>query len=346
MPAANPYAKSPPGQGSKAIEAMRRVLFLLLKAAVSALLLYLSLRAVHLETVGTRLAGAKASWLAAAAALGVVQLFLLAARWREIANAGTAQLTFGAAVQFSFIGNFFSQVLPSTVGGDAARVFLLARRGGGWAHATYSVLIDRIVGVTVLAAIVIACLPWTLTLVQDQIARGVLLLIGAGAIVGAAGFLALAYLPARIAARIGIVRHLASASRITWTLCRNPVSLLVLFTSLPIHLLTVALALCCAKSIGASVGFEQILFLLPPVLLIATVPISIAGWGVRESSMVVAFGYAGLAQSDGLALSILFGLTSFAVGAIGGVIWIASGLRRLPFAKPADAVPVTEEARS
>ena len=37
-------------------------------------------------------------------------------------------------------------------------------------------------------------------------------------------------------------------------------------------------------------------------------PISIAGWGVRESSMVVAFGYAGLAQSDGLTLSILFGL--------------------------------------
>ena len=87
-----------------------------------------------------------------------------------------------------------------------------------------------------------------------------------------------------------------------------------------------------ARNIAAPVSFAEVLFLLPPVLLIATVPISIAGWGVRESSMIVAFGYAGLAQSDGLTLSILFGLVSFAVGAVGGVVWIASGFRKLPFA--------------
>ena len=312
---------------------MRRVLFLLLKAAVSALLLYLSLRAVHLETVWTRLAGAKAPWLAAAAVLGIVQLFLVAARWREIADAGTAALSFRAAVRFSFIGNFFSQVLPSTVGGDAARIFLLARSGGGWAHATYSVLIDRIVGVTFLAAIVGACLPWSMDIIHDPLARAVLVLIGFGAIAGAAIFLAIGFLPARLAARIGVVRHLASASRMGWTLCRHPASLLVLIaTSLPIHFITVTIVWCCAKSVAAPVSFAEVLFLLPPVLLVATVPISIAGWGVRESSMIVAFGYAGLAQSDGLTLSILYGLLSFAVGAIGGVVWIASGLRRLPFA--------------
>jgi hypothetical protein len=325
---------------------MRRVLFLLLKAAVSALLLYLSLRSVHLESVGARLVSAKVTWLLAAAALMVAQTVLLAVRWREIADAGTARLSFRAALQITFIGSFFSQVLPSTVGGDAARVWLLARRGGGWAPATYSVLIDRVVGVTILAAIVIACLPWTLSLVHDPIARGVLLLIGFGAIAGAAVFLALGLLPAGLAARVGLVRHLASASRMALTLCRCPRSLLVLVaTSLLIQFLTVALVWCCAQSVDAPVGFAPVLFLLLPVLLIATVPISIAGWGVRESSMVMAFGYAGLAQSDGLVLSILFGLVSFAVGAIGGIVWIASGLRRLPFATSDDSVPLVEEAR-
>jgi uncharacterized membrane protein YbhN (UPF0104 family) len=324
---------------------MRRVFFLLLKAAVSALLLYLALRAVHLGSVWARLAGAKAPWLAAAGALGIVQLFLLAARWRQIADAGTAGLSFNAAVRFSFIGSFFSQVLPSTVGGDAARIFLLARSGGGWAHATYSVLIDRIVGVTLLAAIVIACLPWSMGIIHDPLARAVLMSIGFGAVAGAAMFLAIGFLPARLAARIGIVRHLASASRMGWTLCRRPTSLLVLIaTSLPIHFITVAMVWSCAKSVAAPVSFSEVLFLLPPVLLIATVPISIAGWGVRESSMIVAFGYAGLAQSDGLTLSILFGLVSFAVGAIGGGVWVASGFRKLPFA--AVNGPALEEAQS
>ena len=44
--------------------------------------------------------------------------------------------------------------------------------------ATYSVLIDRIVGVFALALIVIACLPWTFELIHDPTARTVLLMIG------------------------------------------------------------------------------------------------------------------------------------------------------------------------
>jgi uncharacterized protein (TIRG00374 family) len=223
---------------------MPRVLALLLKAAVSVLLLYLSLRAVHLGSVAARLASVRPAWLAAAAALMVAQIVLGAVRWREIADAGSARLTLPAALQFTFIGTFFSQVLPSTVGGDAARIWLLARRGGGWAHATYSVLIDRAVGVTALALIVIACLPWTLTMVSDPLARGVLLLIGFGALATAAVFLALHLLPARLAARIGVVRHLAAASRMAWTLCRCPASASVLAaTSLPIHACTVR---CCS----------------------------------------------------------------------------------------------------
>jgi hypothetical protein len=43
--------------------------------------------------------------------------------------------------------------------------------------------------------------------------------------------------------------------------------------------------------------------------------------------MIMAFGYAGLPESDGLIVSILFGLVSLAMGAIGGVVWIASGYR-------------------
>jgi hypothetical protein len=82
-----------------------------------------------------------------------------------------------------------------------------------------------------------------------------------------------------------------------------------------------------AMAVNASVDFAHILFLFLPVLLIASVPLSIAGWGVRESAMVLAFSYAGLAESDDLLVSILFGAAILAVGAIGGIVWLASGFR-------------------
>ena len=69
---------------------------------------------------------------------------------------------------------------------------------------------------------------------------------------------------------------------------------------------------------------------MPPVLLIATLPVSVAGWGVRESSFMFAFARAGLAQTDGLVISILFGAASFVVGMAGGIVWIAHGLQLRP----------------
>jgi uncharacterized membrane protein YbhN (UPF0104 family) len=306
---------------------MRRLLAFLVKAAVSALLLYLSLRRVDLSSVGQRLSGLDLRWIAVILFMLCVQMPLGALRWREIVTVCGAKLPLATALRYSFIGQFFSQVLPSTVGGDAVRIWLLARGGAGWPIAIYSVLIDRVVGVSVLAILVVACLPWTLNLVHDPIARAGLAAIGFGALAAALVFLGLGLQHLRVLERWWLTRHLATASRLAWRLCRSAAGVRVAALSFAIQLMTVMVAWGAAMAAHASVDFTQLLFLFLPVLLIATIPVSIAGWGVRESAMVLAFSYASLAESDGLIVSILFGAASLAVGAIGGIVWVASGYR-------------------
>jgi glycosyltransferase 2 family protein len=310
---------------------MRRTLSLLAKATISILLLYLSLHSIDLGTLGARLSRLEAGWIVLALFLLTVQVVLLAVRWRNISAACDANLPFILALQISFIATFFNQVLPSTVGGDGMRIWLFARKGAGWASAIYSVLLDRIAGVLVLALIVIACLPFTFSLIHDPIARAVPLVIGVGVITGTLVFVLIGRHFRQLFDRWRLTRHLAAASRISAALCSSHRDAAIVFAcSVAIHLITAAAAWCCAKAIASPVSFAQILFLLPPVLLIATLPISIAGWGVRESSFMFAFAHAGLAQSDGLAISILFGAASFIVGLVGGIIWIAYGLQLRP----------------
>jgi glycosyltransferase 2 family protein len=310
---------------------MRRTLSLLAKAAISILLLYLSLHSIDLGALGARLSRLESGWVALALFLLTVQVVLLAVRWRNIGAACGANLPFTLALQISFIATFFNQVLPSTVGGDSARIWLLARKGAGWARATYSVLIDRIAGVFVLALIVIASLPFTFSLIHDPIPRALLLLIGIGVITGTLVFVLIGRHFRQLLDRWRLTRHLAAASRISAALCSSHRDAAIVFAcSVAIHLITAAAAWCCAKAIASPVSFAQILFLMPPVLLIATLPVSIAGWGVRESSFMFAFAHAGLAQSDGLAISILFGATSFIVGLVGGIVWLAYGLELRP----------------
>lgn len=306
---------------------MRSFLSFLVKAAVSAVLLYLSLRRVNLDSVGQRLGGLDFRWIAFVLLMLCAQMPLSALRWREIATICSAKLPPATALQYSFIGQFFSQVLPSTVGGDAVRIWLLARGGAGWSVAIYSVLIDRVVGVSVLAVLVVACLPWTLTLIHDPIARAALAAIGFGTLTAAALFLVLGIPQLRALDRWWPTRHLATASRLGWRLCRSAAGLRVAALSFAIHLMTVIVAWGAAMAAHASIQFVQVLFLVLPVVLVSTIPVSIAGWGVRESAMILAFSYAGLPESDGLIVSILFGAATLAIGAIGGIVWIASGYR-------------------
>ena len=324
---------------------MRGMLLLLAKATISILLLYFSLRWVNVGALGDRLSRFQPAWMAFALFLLTVQVAFLAARWKKIATACGAELPYRTAVQLSFIATFFNQVLPSTVGGDSARIWLFARKGAGWARATYSVLIDRIVGLLVLALIVLVCLPWTMKLIHDPIARTVILMIGFGAVAGSILFVLIGKRFQPWLKHWTLTRHLSAASAIAAALCGSPPSIgYIIVCSIVIHLLTIASAWCCVMAIAAPVSFAQVLILLPPVLLISTIPISIAGWGVRESSMIAAFAFAGLAESDGLTLSILFGAAVFVVGLAGGLVWIFSGSQVRRERQEGDGKSVTKES--
>jgi hypothetical protein len=61
-------------------------------------------------------------------------------------------------------------------------------------------------------------------------------------------------------------------------------------------------------------------------------PISIAGWGVREGVAIVAFGHLGVPAAVSFATSVIFALILLTLGLIGGVLWLvdAHEMRELP----------------
>ena len=104
------------------------------------------------------------------------------------------------------------------------------------------------------------------------------------------------------------------------------------------------MVLVLARTLGAEVTWLDCLILMPPVLLISMVPISIAGWGVREGAMVAAFGLVGMAPETAFALSVLFGLVTMAVGLPGGLVWLLSGDRKTDAVNLAEGAPAPRAA--
>jgi hypothetical protein len=75
------------------------------------------------------------------------------------------------------------------------------------------------------------------------------------------------------------------------------------------------------------IDFVHVLFLVLPVILIATIPVSIAGWGVREGAMVLAIFLCRPDRERRFNHFHSFWRCEFGGGAIGGIVWVASGYR-------------------
>ncbi len=304
---------------------MRGFLIFTTRVVVSLGLLYLALRGINFAAIQARLSQINLLWIALAVAVTIFQIFLGALRWREISDLCHAPLSDLTAFRYNMIGSFFNQTLPSSIGGDAVRLWLVNRSGAGWRAATYSILTDRAVGLIALALIIVASLPWSYGMISDAKGRLALVFVDFAALAGGLGFLLLGRLhwgwlkswwPTKHVHACSVIANQVIFSR------KSGPKIAVL--SLTIHVLAVVIAWCCVRAIAAGGDFEQLFMLTPPIMLITMMPISIAGWGVREATMMVAFGYAGLAQTDGTVVSILFGAVYFIVGAIGGLVWIFS----------------------
>lgn len=302
---------------------MRRILSFVLKGLVSGLLLYFALNWVNIDMVRDRLSLVQFGWLLFGTIFVAIQIAAGALRWREAVRRGGTELSVTRALRYTLVASFFNQTLPSTIGGDGVRLWLLARGHAGWQLAAYSVIVDRVVGIIALAAVVVACLPWTLSLLTNPVGRTALIIIAVGCMAGGGAFLLLGWSRLLFLQRWAPTRHLAAASITARRLFTEPGSAIYVgVLSILIHLLTVMVAWCAAQSVAAPLTFLQALLLIPPIILIAVIPISIAGWGVREGAMAMAFGYASLPESDGLIVSLLFGVMYFVVGILGGVTWL------------------------
>jgi uncharacterized membrane protein YbhN (UPF0104 family) len=304
---------------------MRRILLSTTKILISAALLYFALRKVNLSDLASRINIASLGWIGMAIAMTFLQIFVGVLRWREISAECGAPLATQQAMRFNLIGTFFNQTLPSSIGGDAVRLWLVARGGAGWRAATYSIFVDRAIGLIALAIIIVASLPWSYRLIGDPNGRTALLLVDFAALAGGVGFLVLGRLQWPWLKRWWGTHHLHAcaviANRVIFSRKRGP---RIAVLSVLVHVLAVVIAWCVVQSIAAPVVFSQIFQLVPPVMLITMLPISIAGWGVREATMGLAFGYAGLMTNEGINVSLLFGAVSFVVGAFGGLVWIFS----------------------
>jgi hypothetical protein len=249
--------------------------------------------------------------------------FVVAWRWHLILSAEAPSPGSTALLKIMFVGLFFNQILPTGVGGDVVRAWRCSRLGIALGAAIRSILLDRACGYLVLVVLYAVALPALLHILPDARERGAVLAVLAVALLGLLALISLDRLPRPIS-RLRLMAPFAELSRAGRRLFTNPRQCSAV---LGLSVITIALTVLAFKFVGDAIGSRLSLgnwiMVVPPVTLIQLVPVSLAGWGVREAALVVALGSFGVPAEAALAISVLVGLCSIVVGLPGGLIWLA-----------------------
>jgi glycosyltransferase 2 family protein len=312
---------------------MRRWLIIALKIGITGLILSFFVWQLDLRPTARALSTIS-PYAIFAAIVAVLAVSLAAAGRLVLVVAGFGRrFGLGDSYRVTLECMFFSQTFISFLGGDALRIWRIRRLGLPLAKASSAVILDRLIGTLINHAFLLATLPWFLSSSASNSVKLVLMVLAAAGVAGFALLVWLGYargrigilalLPARI--RAGAVAAfiieastlgrdlLTGRRRLAWICVLS--GFMTMTNMLTFALILVGMGVALPLALGCAL-------LVPAIIEIAMLPISLAGWGLREGASVVAFGALGLPADQALGASIAFGLTGTAVSMLGGILWL------------------------
>lgn len=275
---------------------------------------------LDLSRVGETLLSVQWGWWVGAVLAYVLSQVVSSYRWQILARPLGIEKPLRRYVSLYFVGTFFNQLLPTSMGGDVARAWYLAEQKEKRGSAFLSVLADRLsgLGALVLLACLGACfveLPiWILAWISG---------LALGLTVGSLVLLYLIQRPNRgEEGEVGIVgklRALLGCYRGRYGLLAQ-----VLLLSILVQMGNILLVWQLCQSVQASVSLIYCFILMPLVTLLTLLPVSINGMGVREGGMILLMAPLGIANHQAVTVSLLWLSVFMVVGLLGAGIYLCS----------------------
>lgn len=267
-------------------------------------------------------------------------MYISTVKWSRLVRVVCVPIELWPLLRAYWIGTFFNNYLPSSVGGDVVRVLALGSLAP-MAPIAASVLVERITGIAAMAVLAAVCLAihtptpaalglalWLLVLAIC--AALVAVWFGGERLLGAVARMT-ATAPRLVARFVGkLVRVAADVA----TFRRAPVELAVaLGWSFLFYGTLVLFQFAVLRAVGSSISLGDAAVVAPLVPLVSLLPVTANGLGLAEGAFVLFYTQMGVPADQAFAAALLRRLVSTALSMPGGLLWLGSA--RLRRADPA-----------
>jgi uncharacterized protein (TIRG00374 family) len=311
------------------VDLVRKICFRCLKILISGFLVGFLLYRIGLQEVINHLSNVHGGWLLAAILLFTSSHFLGAFQWWLLLKSERIKISWGQSLAFYFVGLFFNNFFISALGGDFLRMYDIRRYTRDGPAAVSTVFLDRALGLFVLSGLGILLMPFILLRSDHRIE--ILLLccfLAAGWIVFIFIFFNKPFarpfawvmeklIPAGIVVKFReVYRKIHDFGR------KRRLVIALVLVSFIIQSGRIVTHFLLAISLGISISPIYFFVIVPVIAIMASLPISIGGIGLREQTGVVLFGIVGMTSLQAFSVEFLAYLVAIVTSIPGGLIFI------------------------
>jgi glycosyltransferase 2 family protein len=287
--------------------ALRRRGVVALRVLVSAALLAVVLAYANAGDVVHAVRHGEWGWFIAALGLTVVAVVVGGIRWWIFLEGAEIDVSRRRAIRAFAASLVLNSVLPTSVGGDAVRAWLVGKESGRLLGAAAATVVDKATALACLflvgwatLAIDAGSVPNSVIGVFAWVTIGGLGVVAVGALAAAGVRPVLHRLPRRLAL---MIREVWATLRV-WAASKKLVAS-VLGLGVTYQVLAVLALVLVGKTIGIELSFALASVSAAIVLVATLIPVSIGGLGVREGGFVLLLGQADIDGAKATTLSLL-----------------------------------------
>lgn len=290
-----------------AAKVTKTLLFALIKLSLTVLAFYIIRKHITINPL-EHVNQSTLTYLSLALGFAFFIVILQALRWQYLITLFNVRLKYSNCLPAIWFGHFVNSVMPTGTAGDILRNYTLrySENTSKWVWVK-SFLFEKYVAAA--SALLLSCITF-LTVVRTELPMLLMGLIGAIFVM----ILLVPFLGEKVLSMFKFakveeyVTRLANTMKHLSSVYTDKKGLYAFIISLLVNLIMCTVFYIIALAYNAPITVLQAVFTVPVFTLLASLPISYAGWGIRELSCVGILKFFGTPLSLAVTVSVTYGL--------------------------------------
>ena len=299
-----------------------------IKVVLTFIFLYFISRKVKIEDLYLLLKSISLQYVVILLTINVIMVAISCLKWQIFLRATGTEIPVRTLMVYYYIGYFFNNLLPSSIGGDVARMYLLGKNMNDHTKSISTVFLERYTGVIALIALAIIAAALN-ERIAFQPAFMIPLSIMALVLIGSLIFFSYDGIKiwiydlfdfkflASIKSKFDGFYQAVSHFRNQWKIIGYS-----MLYSFAFHIMTIINTLATCWALNISPGLFDLAVTVPIILFVTMIPITIGSIGLWEGTFAFFFLQIGIPPADAVAVALILRAVSILMGLLGGIFYL------------------------